>query len=64
MLTTSLELALADWRRFTEIGLGGWGDGGANNRVGKLLDKLDGGKQLGSEKDYVQAMQREFPVRR
>jgi thiamine kinase-like enzyme len=25
-LETSLELALCDWRRFSEVGLGGWGD--------------------------------------
>ena len=61
-LQTSHELALADWRRFTEIGLGGWGDGNANRRVAALLDKLDGGKLLGSEQAYVDAMQREFPV--
>ena len=61
-LKTSLELALCDWRRFSEIGLGGWGDGGANHRVQALLTRLDGGSALASEQAYVEAMQREFPV--
>eukprot|EP00929_Paragymnodinium_shiwhaense_P030818 TRINITY_DN17394_c0_g1_i2.p1 TRINITY_DN17394_c0_g1~~TRINITY_DN17394_c0_g1_i2.p1 ORF type:complete len:357 (+),score=44.07 TRINITY_DN17394_c0_g1_i2:93-1163(+) len=61
-LKTSFELALCDWRRFTEIGLGGWGDESANHRVKKLLDRLDGGKILDSEEAYIAAMQREFPV--
>jgi len=61
-LKTSFELALCDWRRFTEIGLGGWGDEGANRRVQRLLDKLDGGSKLKSEEDYIKAMLREFPV--
>merc|ERR1719188_2378028 len=37
-LLDSYELALCDWRRFTEGGLGGWGDDGANQRVQKILD--------------------------
>lgn len=61
-LKTALELALCDWRRFSEVGLGGWGDGGANRRVQALLTKLDGGKALASEQGYMEAMQREFPV--
>ena len=61
-LQTSVELALCDWRRFSEVGLGGWGDGGANRRVQALLTKLDGGKMLASEQDYIEAMEREFPV--
>ena len=61
-LKTALELALCDWRRFSEVGLGGWGDGGANRRVQALLDRLDGGESLGSETKYIAAMQREFPV--
>mgnify|MGYP007078265854 CR=1 FL=1 len=61
-LQTSLELALADWRRFSEVGLGGWGDGSANRRVQKLLDRLDGGRPLASEQAYIEAMQREYPV--
>ena len=61
-LRTSHELALVDWRRFSEIGLGGWGDGRANRRVQALLDRLDGGKALGSEQAYIDAMRREFPV--
>lgn len=62
VLKTSLELALCDWRRFSEIGLGGWGDGSANSRVQALLDKLDGGKPLKSEQAYIDAMQKEFPL--
>ncbi|CAJ1407067.1 unnamed protein product [Effrenium voratum] len=61
-LHTSLELALCDWRRFTEVGLGGWGDSSATKRVMKVLDKLDGGQALASEQAYVDAMHREFPV--
>jgi len=61
-LKTSLELALCDWRRFSEVGLGGWGDGRANRRVQLLLDKLDSGRPLGSEEEYIEAMQRVFPT--
>lgn len=61
-LQTALELALCDWRRFSEIGLGGWGDGSATRRVQALLDSLDGGKALDSEESYAEAMKREFPV--
>ena len=61
-LKTAHELALCDWRRFSEIGLGGWGDGRANRRVQALLDRLDGGKALASEQAYIEAMEREFPA--
>mmetsp|Transcript_88983 Transcript_88983/g.287748 ORF Transcript_88983/g.287748 Transcript_88983/m.287748 type:complete len:181 (-) Transcript_88983:104-646(-) len=61
-LASSFELALCDWRRFSEVGLGGWGDGSANRRVQKVLDRLDRGKALASEDAYVEAMRREFPV--
>lgn len=61
-LRTSHELALCDWRRFSEVGLGGWGDGRANRRVQKVLDRLDGGTPLASEQAYVDAIFREFPV--
>ena len=61
-LETSLELAIADWRRFSEVGLGGWGDGAADRRVQELLKRLDGGKVLDSEEAYIEAVQREFPV--
>jgi len=60
-LKTSLELALCDWRRFSEIGLGGWGDD-ARHRVQKVLDRLDGGRALPNEEAYIDAMQREYPV--
>lgn len=61
-LRTSHELALCDWRRFSEIGLGGWGDSGATRRVIAVLDRLDGGKALKDEQAYVEAVKREFPV--
>ena len=61
-LRTSLELALADWRRFSEIGLGGWGDTSANRRVIALLDRLDGGSKLADEQAYIDAVAREFPL--
>ena len=60
-LQSSLELALCDWRRFSEIGLGGWGDGSANHRVQRVLDRLDGGSALTSEQAYLEAMAKEFP---
>merc|ERR1712107_256810 len=62
MLQTSLELALCDWRRFTEIGLGGWGDSAANRRTQVILERLDGGCALESEQAYVTAIQAEFPI--
>lgn len=55
-------LALADWRRFAEVGLGGWGDTAANAKVQALLDRLDGGAPLPSEQAYIDAMRAEFPV--
>ena len=62
-LETSLELALCDWRRFTEVGLGGWGESvRATKRVIAVLDRLDGGRALASEQKYVEAVWREFPV--
>ena len=61
-LRTAHELALCDWRRFSEIGLGGWGDGSATRRVIALLDKLDGGAPLKDEQAYIEAMKREYPV--
>jgi hypothetical protein len=61
-LRTALDLSLADWRRFSEVGLGGWGDSGANRRVQALLQKLDKGSALASEEAYIKAMQREFPL--
>jgi hypothetical protein len=61
-LATAHELALCDWRRFSEIGLGGWGDGSATRRVKAVLDRLDGGTALKDEKAYMEAMKREFPV--
>ena len=62
-MRTAHELALCDWRRFSEVGLGGWGDGrAATPRVQALLDRLDGGEALASEQAYIEAMRSEFPV--
>jgi hypothetical protein len=61
-LKTSFELALCDWRRFSEVGLGGWGHSSANQRVQALLRRVDGGIALPSEEAYVDAVFREFPV--
>jgi serine/threonine protein kinase len=57
-LIDSLELAYADFTRF----MSGWGYWGGNmeGRVKRLLDRLDGGKDLGSEEAYEAAMHREF----
>jgi hypothetical protein len=54
----SLELALADFCRFM-AGWGYWGDD-VKGRVKELLDRLDGGKDLGSEEAYDEAIRREF----
>jgi len=60
-LLISFELALCDWRRFSEVGLGGWGDSGANRRVEKVLDELDGGRVLATEAAYEEAMEASYP---
>ena len=61
-LQTSVELAICDWRRFSEVGLGGWGDSGATRRVQKVLDRLGAGRVLGSEEAYIDAVKKEFPI--
>lgn len=61
-LKVSLEIALCDWRRFSEVGLGGYGDSSATRRVHRVLDQLDSGRMLDSEQAYIDAMLREFPV--
>ena len=38
----SPRLALCDWRRFTEVGLGGWGDSSATKRVMKVRGRGNG----------------------
>jgi aminoglycoside phosphotransferase (APT) family kinase protein len=57
-LQESLELAYCDFCRF----MSGWGYWGGNveGRVKAVLDKLDGGKDLGSEEAYEAAVMREF----
>ncbi|GKY91630.1 hypothetical protein MPSEU_000134900 [Mayamaea pseudoterrestris] len=54
----SLDLAFCDFTRF----MSGWGYWGGNmeNRVRAVLDRLDNGKDLGSEEAYEAAMHREF----
>lgn len=57
-LNDSLLIAYADLCRF----MAGWGYWGfdVQDRVKGLLDRLDGGKDLGSEEAYQEAMSREF----
>jgi thiamine kinase-like enzyme len=57
-LQESLELAYCDFCRFMS-GWGYWG-GSVEGRVKAVLDKLDGGKDLGSEEAYEAAVIREF----
>jgi hypothetical protein len=57
-LQESLELAYCDFCRFMS-GWGYWG-GSVEGRVKAVLDKLDGGKDLGSEEAYEAAVMREF----
>jgi hypothetical protein len=57
-LQDSLEIAYADWVRF-QCGWGFWG-ADLTDRVISLLDRLDGGSNLGTEEAYEQAMQREY----
>jgi Ecdysteroid kinase-like family len=54
----SLELAYCDFYRFMS-GWGFWGSGG-EDRVRSVLDRLDGGKDLGSEEAYDDAVWREY----
>ncbi|KAL3935703.1 MAG: hypothetical protein SGBAC_008831 [Bacillariaceae sp.] len=57
-LQDSLDLAYCDWVRF----MAGWGYWGTDisKEVIKVLDRLDGGKDLGSEDAYREAMLREY----
>lgn len=57
-LQESLELACCDYARFMS-GWGFWGND-LSRRVIALLNRLDGGKDLGSEEAYDEAMRREF----
>jgi hypothetical protein len=57
-LRISLELAFCDYCRF----MAGWGYWGCDirGRVKTFLDRLDGGKDLGSEEAYDKAIRREL----
>ena len=54
----SLSLAFCDFQRF----MSGWGNWGCDlsTEVTSVLDRLDGGKDLGSEDAYDEAVMREF----
>ena len=58
-LSDSLELAYCDFVRFM-AGWGYWGSSSSVGRVKAVLDRLDGGKDLGSENAYHEAVQREY----
>mmetsp|Transcript_8931 Transcript_8931/g.18923 ORF Transcript_8931/g.18923 Transcript_8931/m.18923 type:complete len:357 (-) Transcript_8931:220-1290(-) len=57
-LNESLQLAYCDWGRF----MCGWGFWGADltSEIIAVLDKLDNGKDLGSEEAYDEAVRREY----
>lgn len=57
-LQDSLQLAYCDWARF----MAGWGFWGTDisHKVIVVLDRLDGGKDLGSEDAYREAVLREY----
>jgi Phosphotransferase enzyme family len=57
-LKDSLELAYCDFYRFMS-GWGYWGSGG-EDRVKAVLNRLDGGKDLGSEEAYDESVRREY----
>ena len=57
-LKESLELAYCDYARFMS-GWGFWGNA-VSQRVIAVLDRLDGGSDLGSEEAYDRAVRREF----
>lgn len=58
-LRDSLDLAYCDFYRFMS-GWGFWGGGSGKGRVQAVLDRLDGGKDLGTEEAYIAAVRREF----
>ena len=56
-------LALCDWRRFSEIGLGGWGDSSGNKRVmkvpagsKKVYNKRWGVEERGKTKEMIKLL--------
>jgi hypothetical protein len=57
-LEDSVALAFCDFQRF----MCGWGNWGCDlsGVVRSTLERLDDGKELGSENDYIEAMRREF----
>jgi aminoglycoside phosphotransferase (APT) family kinase protein len=60
-LKASMDLAYCDFYRFM-CGWGFWGADGntGQERVKRILDRLDGGKDLGSEEAYEEAVRREY----
>ena len=60
-LKASMDLAYCDFYRFM-CGWGFWGAGGKDGqeRVQRILDRLDGGQDLGSEEAYEEAIRREY----
>ena len=61
-LRDSLDLAFCDLARWM-AGWGTWGND-LSARVGGVLDRLDGGRDLGSEEAYDAAVRRVFPLAR
>jgi hypothetical protein len=59
-LAESLALAKCDLGRWMS-GWGWWGHD-LQGHIVEVLDRLDGGKALASEEDYVAAMEKIFPV--
>ena len=59
-LRDSLDLAFCDLARWM-AGWGTWGND-LSARVGGVLDRLDGGRDLGSEEAYDEAVRRVFPL--
>jgi hypothetical protein len=57
-LKDSLSLAYADFGRFM-VGWGFWGFD-IRDRIRQTLDRLDGGKDFGSEQAYIKAIGKEF----
>ncbi len=57
-LGESISLALCDLQRF----MSGWGQWGSDisDTVIEVLDRLDGGRLLNSEDDYMAAMLKEY----
>jgi len=61
MLKTSLALSYADLGRFL-VEFGFWGHANIKTKIAEVLAQLDQGQALASEEEYIDAMQRVFPV--